>query len=88
LNPDTRADAALSDDLLATQSKSAVALGAPLSLWNRNFSLFFVARGTARLGDTMLNRIHAYEVAGSPAMMPVSQALAGPVAGWLGIIRS
>ncbi|MFD7889198.1 MFS transporter, partial [Streptomyces albidoflavus] len=32
----------------------------------------------------VLNRIHAYDVAGSLAMMPVGQALAGPAAGLLG----
>lgn len=32
----------------------------------------------------VLNRIHAYEVAGSLAMMPVGQALAGPAAALLG----
>ena len=34
-------------------------------------------------GD-ILNRIHAYEVAGSVAMIPVGQALAGPAAGAFG----
>ncbi len=32
----------------------------------------------------VLNRIHAYDVAGSLAMMPVGQALAGPSAAALG----
>ncbi|WP_460395256.1 MFS transporter [Actinophytocola sediminis] len=32
----------------------------------------------------VLNRIHAYEVAGSLAMLPVGQALAGPASGLLG----
>jgi hypothetical protein len=32
----------------------------------------------------VLNRIHAYDVAGSLAMMPVGQALAGPAATGLG----
>ncbi|KFG72508.1 hypothetical protein FM21_16490 [Streptomyces mutabilis] len=32
----------------------------------------------------VLNRIHAYDVAGSLAMMPVGQALAGPAASALG----
>ncbi|MFE2103733.1 MFS transporter, partial [Streptomyces sp. NPDC059468] len=32
----------------------------------------------------VLNRIHAYDVAGSLAMMPVGQALAGPAAAALG----
>jgi hypothetical protein len=32
----------------------------------------------------VLNRIHAYDVAGSLAMMPVGQALAGPAASLLG----
>lgn len=32
----------------------------------------------------ILNRIHAYEVAGSLAMAPVGQALAGPFSAWLG----
>ncbi|MFJ4843802.1 MULTISPECIES: MFS transporter [unclassified Streptomyces] len=32
----------------------------------------------------ILNRIHAYEVAGSVAMLPVGQALAGPAAGFFG----
>ncbi len=32
----------------------------------------------------VLNRVHAYDVAGSLAMMPVGQALAGPAAAALG----
>jgi hypothetical protein len=32
----------------------------------------------------ILNRMHAYEVAGSLSMMPAGQALAGPAAGLLG----
>ncbi|NEC34089.1 MFS transporter, partial [Streptomyces rubrogriseus] len=35
----------------------------------------------------VLNRIHAYDVAGSLAMMPVGQALAGPAAAALGADR-
>lgn len=34
--------------------------------------------------DTILNRIHAYEVAGSVAMVPVGQALAGPASAAFG----
>jgi MFS family permease len=37
-----------------------------------------------QIPGSILNRIHAYEVAGSLAMMPVGQALAGPAAGLLG----
>jgi hypothetical protein len=37
-----------------------------------------------RIPGSILNRIHAYEVAGSLAMMPVGQALAGPAAGLSG----
>ncbi|AGS73001.1 integral membrane efflux protein [Streptomyces collinus] len=35
----------------------------------------------------VLNRIHAYDVAGSLAMMPVGRALAGPAAAALGTDR-
>jgi hypothetical protein len=35
----------------------------------------------------VLNRIHAYEVAGSVAMLPVGQALSGPAAGAFGTSR-
>jgi hypothetical protein len=37
--------------------------------------------------NDILNRIHAYEVAGSVAMVPVGQALAGPAASLFGASR-
>jgi hypothetical protein len=37
-----------------------------------------------QVAPDVLNRIHAYDVAGSLAMMPVGQALAGPAATALG----
>jgi hypothetical protein len=37
-----------------------------------------------QVAPDVLNRIHAYDVAGSLAMMPVGQALAGPAASAIG----
>ncbi|WP_214409960.1 MFS transporter [Sphaerisporangium fuscum] len=40
-----------------------------------------------QVAPEVLNRVHAYEVAGSVMALPVGQALAGPAASWLGAER-
>jgi hypothetical protein len=71
-----------------------VALHAPIGLVALGFavtggvqtfwSVMWATSIQTRIPGSILNRIHAYEVAGSLAMMPVGQALAGPAAGVLG----
>jgi hypothetical protein len=48
------------------------------------WSVMWATSIQTQIPGSILNRIHAYEVAGSLAMMPVGQALAGPAAGVLG----
>jgi hypothetical protein len=48
------------------------------------WSVMWATSIQTQIPGSILNRIHAYEVAGSLAMMPVGQALAGPAAGLLG----
>lgn len=63
----------------------AVALGFALSGAATAFwGVMWATSIQTQVPFTILNRIHAYEVAGSLAMMPVGQALAGPAAGLLG----
>jgi hypothetical protein len=54
--------------------------GAGSAYWGVNWA---TSVQTQVRGD-VLNRIHAYEVAGSVAMLPVGQALSGPAAAALG----
>ncbi|GHI03237.1 MFS transporter [Streptomyces cellostaticus] len=58
----------------------AAVAGAGMSFW----SVMWATTVQTQVPSDVLNRIHAYDVAGSLAMMPVGQALAGPVAGALG----
>jgi len=54
--------------------------GAALAFWGVMWSTSV----QTQVPGTILNRIHAYEVAGSLAMAPVGQALAGPASALLG----
>jgi MFS family permease len=55
--------------------------GAALAFWG----VMWATTVQTQVPTGILNRIHAYEVAGSLAMMPVGQALAGPVAQLVGL---
>lgn len=55
--------------------------GGALAFWG----VMWATSVQTQVPTNILNRIHAYEVAGSLAMLPVGQALAGPVAGYFGI---
>lgn len=59
----------------------AALAGAGISFWG----VMWATSVQTQVRPEVLNRIHAYDVAGSLAMMPVGQALAGPAAGLLGI---
>jgi len=61
----------------------AVLAGAGLSFWG----VMWATSVQTQVPPDVLNRIHAYEVAGSVGMMPVGQALAGPAATVLGADR-
>ncbi|EPD94463.1 MFS transporter [Streptomyces albus] len=73
---------------------AAVGLGLPpwammtaAAVWGLGGGVWSVMWATSvqtQVPGAVLNRIHAYEVAGSLAMMPVGQALAGPAAQLLG----
>ncbi|MFD5817552.1 MFS transporter [Streptomyces sp. NPDC127038] len=65
---------------VAVISAGAVAAGAGMSLWG----VMWATSVQTQVAPDVLNRIHAYDVAGSLAMMPVGQALAGPAAAALG----
>ncbi|MCT7351518.1 MFS transporter [Streptomyces sp. 15-116A] len=58
----------------------AAVAGAGLSFWG----VMWATSVQTQVPPDVLNRIHAYDVAGSLAMMPVGQALAGPAASLLG----
>ncbi|MFE9612487.1 MFS transporter [Streptomyces sp. NPDC006012] len=58
----------------------AAVAGAGLSFWG----VMWATSVQTQVPPDVLNRIHAYDVAGSLAMLPVGQALAGPAAGALG----
>ncbi|MEU9732921.1 MFS transporter [Streptomyces sp. NPDC048002] len=66
-------------DVPAMAAGAAVA-GAGMSFW----SVMWATTVQTQVPPDVLNRIHAYDVAGSLAMMPVGQALAGPSAAALG----
>jgi len=55
--------------------------GAALAFWG----VIWATTVQTQVPTSILNRIHAYEVAGSLAMMPVGQALAGQVARVVGL---
>jgi MFS family permease len=61
----------------------AAIAGAGLSFWG----VMWATTVQTQVQPDVLNRIHAYDVAGSLAMMPVGQALAGPAASALGTHR-
>ncbi|QLJ03823.1 MFS transporter [Streptomyces sp. NEAU-sy36] len=61
----------------------AALAGAGMSFW----SVMWATTVQTQVPSDVLNRIHAYDVAGSLAMMPVGQAIAGPAAGALGASR-
>jgi MFS family permease len=58
----------------------AAVAGAGLSFWG----VMWATSVQTQVPPDVLNRIHAYDVAGSLAMMPIGQALAGPAAAALG----
>ncbi|MEU7382871.1 MFS transporter [Streptomyces sp. NPDC042207] len=58
----------------------AAVAGAGMSFWG----VMWATSVQTQVPSDVLNRIHAYDVAGSLAMMPVGQALAGPAATVLG----
>ncbi|MGW3171319.1 MFS transporter [Streptomyces sp. NPDC001153] len=58
----------------------AAVAGAGMSFWG----VMWATSVQTQVPPDVLNRVHAYDVAGSLAMMPVGQALAGPAAGALG----
>ncbi|MEW2625409.1 MFS transporter [Streptomyces sp. NPDC048106] len=58
----------------------AALAGAGMSFWG----VMWATSVQTQVPAEALNRIHAYDVAGSLAMMPVGQAVAGPAAGVLG----
>ncbi|GHG85049.1 MFS transporter [Streptomyces lanatus] len=58
----------------------AAVAGAGMAFW----SVMWATSVQTQVPGDVLNRIHAYDVAGSLAMMPVGQALAGPAAATLG----
>ncbi|MFF4864096.1 MFS transporter [Streptomyces sp. NPDC001231] len=58
----------------------AAVAGAGMSFWG----VMWATSVQTQVPSDVLNRIHAYDVAGSLAMMPVGQALAGPAATALG----
>ncbi|MFD7408473.1 MFS transporter [Streptomyces sp. NPDC059866] len=66
-------------DVPAMAAGAAVA-GAGMSFWG----VMWATSVQTQVQPDVLNRIHAYDVAGSLAMMPVGQALAGPAAAALG----
>ncbi|MFE4696239.1 MFS transporter [Streptomyces sp. NPDC056738] len=65
---------------VAAVAGCAVIAGAGISFWG----VMWATSVQTQVAPDVLNRIHAYDVAGSLAMMPVGQALAGPAAGALG----
>ncbi|MFJ5779176.1 MFS transporter [Streptomyces sp. NPDC093094] len=69
-------------DVPAMAAGAAVA-GAGMSFWG----VMWATSVQTQVAPDVLNRIHAYDVAGSLAMMPVGQALAGPAASALGAHR-
>ena len=65
---------------VAAVSACAMIAGAGTSFWG----VMWATSVQTQVAPDVLNRIHAYDVAGSLAMMPVGQALAGPAAAALG----
>lgn len=65
---------------LPAMAAGAALAGAGMSFWG----VMWATSVQTQVPPDVLNRIHAYDVAGSLAMMPVGQALAGPAADALG----
>ncbi|MCX4903605.1 MFS transporter [Streptomyces sp. NBC_00878] len=65
---------------VAVMAAGAVTAGAGLSFWG----VMWATSVQTQVPPDALNRIHAYDIAGSLAMMPVGQALAGQAAEALG----
>ncbi|MFE4664884.1 MFS transporter [Streptomyces sp. NPDC056716] len=65
---------------VAAMAAGAAVAGAGMAFW----SVMWATSVQTQVQPDVLNRIHAYDVAGSLAMMPVGQALAGPAAAGLG----
>lgn len=65
---------------LSTMMAGAAVSGIGMGFWGVMWSTSV----QTQVPGPILNRLHAYEVAGSIAMTPVGQALAGPAAGLLG----
>ncbi|MFF1707532.1 MFS transporter [Streptomyces sp. NPDC058252] len=65
---------------LPAMAAGAATAGAGMALWG----VMWATSIQTQVAPDVLNRIHAYDVAGSLAMMPVGQALAGPAATALG----
>ncbi|QOV34058.1 MFS transporter [Streptomyces ferrugineus] len=61
----------------------AAVAGAGMAFW----SVMWATSVQTQVPADVLNRIHAYDVAGSLAMMPVGQSIAGPAAATLGADR-
>ncbi|WP_435866623.1 MFS transporter [Streptomyces yokosukanensis] len=66
---------------VSAMAAGAAVAGAGMSFWG----VMWATSVQTQVPADVLNRIHAYDVAGSLAMMPVGQALAGPAADALGV---
>ncbi|MFI6349102.1 MFS transporter [Streptomyces sp. NPDC050560] len=64
-----------------------VAGAAVAGIGNAFWGVMWATTVQTQVPSDVLNRIHAYDVAGSLAMVPVGQALAGPAAGVFGTDR-
>ncbi|GAB1326330.1 MFS transporter [Streptomyces sennicomposti] len=65
---------------VGAMAAGAAVAGAGMSFWG----VMWATSVQTQVPPDVLNRLHAYDVAGSLAMMPVGQALAGPAASALG----
>ncbi|MFI2643841.1 MFS transporter [Streptomyces sp. NPDC018610] len=65
---------------VGAMAAGAAVAGAGMSFWG----VMWATSVQTQVPTDVLNRLHAYDVAGSLAMMPVGQALAGPAASALG----
>jgi MFS family permease len=68
---------------VGAMAAGAAVAGAGMSFWG----VMWATSVQTQVPPDVLNRIHAYDVAGSLAMMPVGQALAGPAADAFGTQR-
>ncbi|QKW31362.1 MFS transporter [Streptomyces seoulensis] len=65
---------------VGAMAAGAAVAGAGMSFWG----VMWATSVQTQVPPDVLNRLHAYDVAGSLAMMPVGQALSGPAASALG----